>query len=343
MADLTVAIIGLGRLGASVGLALKAYNAQPDAANHFTVVGADLLTGQLDEAKDLGAIDKSVRFPADAAAGADLIVLAPGYADLKTLYEEMASGLRAGAVLMDLAPLKMPSIEWAKDYLPGDAYLVGVTLTVNPAHLFDGLDDTAHATADLFEGGDGLIMPGPGADSDAVDLVSTLVGFLGAKPRFVDPAEHDGLIASTEGLAALLGVASFYGVSTADGWAEAQRVTNADFGRLTHHLLDTHPDDLRDLLLNNRQNLVFKLDVLLNTLHDLRDALHENDRDTVEEVLVRAEERYATWLRRRSSGDWDAEEIRRESGGASIGGGLMRGVLGGFLADRLGKNNNRKG
>lgn len=342
MAEISVAILGLGRLGASFGLALARYNNAERAKNHFAVVGYDTLPHNRDAAKKLGAVPSATASLTGAVSEKDLVIVAVPYAETRRTFREMAAALRPGAVVLDLAPLKGPSASWAAELFPDEAHLVGVTAVINPALLWDGLDDVHHARADLFDDGDFLLAPAPKAAPDAVELVSQVADLIGAGKHFVDPTEHDGLAAATETLPALLGAAAFRAVSRQRGWAEAQRLGNPNFGRLTHHLLDTHPDDLRDHLLANRENLLHQLDGLLAVLNEYREALAADDPDAVEAALVEDSNRYAAWVGRRANGKWDPL-LNDDGKGNNVMGNLLSGMLGGFLADRIqGKNDREK-
>lgn len=340
MAELHIAVIGLGRVGTSIGLALQAYNDKPDSSNHFTVVGNDPVGSAERTAEKIGAIAETARTPADAAANKDLVVIASSYSEVRGIFQNIGSSLKPGAVVLDLSPLKLPSMEWAKAHWPAEAHLVGGTAVINPIYLWDGLDDGEHARADLFEDGSMLLAPSPSAAPDAVELVSQFSNIIGCDVHFLDPAEHDGLAAATEGIPALLGVGFFRALAGGKSWPEIQRLTNPAFGRTTHRLMDTHPDALRDLLLNNRDNTIRQLDNVIASLQSLREVLAENDFDAVEATLVDAENRYGNWLKRRSSGKWD-DMLDDEK--PSMTGSFLSGMLGGFLADRLrGKNKDDK-
>jgi prephenate dehydrogenase len=334
MATVSVSILGMGRVGASVALALRRYSARKDAQHTFAVTCADMRPGIREDAAKVG-IDKVERDLFDAVRGRDVVVMALPYADVQTAYKEIGAQLRSGAVLLDYSPLKMPSLEWAKKHLTGGAHLVGIAPILNPAYLFDELDDTLHAHADLFDKGNMLLMPGASVAREAVELASDFCSLLGASPHFFDPAEYDSLVAVTEGLPAALGVAVFHMLMGSAGWADTQRVTNPSFGRLTHHLYDTHPDDLRDLFLNNRDALARKLDETITHLQDLRNALIRDDRAAIEAMLISASEEYSGWVNRRHSARWDEAESN-SSQTPSMGGMVMGGLMGGFLSKRFG-------
>jgi prephenate dehydrogenase len=331
MSKITVTIAGLGRVGASLGLALKRYNARPDARHQFEITGVEYRPGVLKDLEKLDAVDRTTRSLADAARDRDIVVLALPYAEVRRAYRDCAASIRPGGVVLDLSPLKLPSAAWAAEYLPPQAHQVGATPVLNAQYLFDGVDDTSYAAADLFDKGTMLLMPAPNCVPDAVELASDFSTLIGASVRFMDPAEHDSLAGAVHGLPALLGVALFRMAAGSPGWDDIQRMTNPDFGRVTHHLFDTHPDDLRDLWLNNRDSLVRHTDSLIETLQQFRDVLAADDRDAVEAALVDAADRYTGWLSRRVSGKWDQEDAPRASSTES----LMSGLMGGYLAKRL--------
>lgn len=338
MANVSVGILGFGRIGASIALALKRYNERKDAQHKFEVVCADLRAGIREDAlknKIVPAIDRDLFA---TARGRDIVVLALPYADTPSAYKEIGTELRNGAVVLDTSPLKLPSLEWAKKHLNPDVHMVGVAPILNPKYLFDGLDDTLHAQADLFDKGNMLLMPGPSCVKEAVELAADFSTIIGSTPHFFDPAEHDSLVAMTDGLPALLGLVSFYSMSKTAGWGDAQRLTNPSFGRLTRHLYDTHPDDLRDNWLHNRDNMLRQLDSLIGSLQDFRSILAQNDRDALEAALSEAGETYSAWINRRSSGKWDEDQGTEPT--TSIGSSMMTGLFGGYLTKRLqgGKN-----
>jgi len=342
MANVTVAVLGLGRIGTSVALALKRYNERKDARHVFEVTCADMRTGVREDAAKMGLGDKLERDLFTAAAKRDIIVLALPLADVQDAYKSIAPDLRAGAVILDMSVLKQQSLEWADKYLSKEVHMVGMTPIINPKYLHDGLDDTLHAAADLFDKGSMLMMPTPRSAKEAVELATDFAGLLGATPHFYDPAEHDGIIGLTEGLPALIALASFYMASQSSGWSDVQRVTNPAFGRLTHHLYDTHPDDLRDLLLQNRESVIRHTDEFSGLLQSFRNLIAKNDQDAIEAALGQAADDYNAWINKRSSGKWD--DGREEVSGSSFAGNMMSGLMGGFLANRFkgDKNGNDK-
>lgn len=338
MAGVSVGILGVGRVGASVALALKRYNASKEARHAFEFVAADSRAGVREEAQKLEIAPRIERNLFAAAEDKDIVLLALPYAEVKVAYEVIGPQLRPGTVVLDTSPLKQPSLEWAKQYLPEEVHMVGITPVFNPKHLFDGIDDTEHASEDLFDKGTMLLMPSVNCIKDAVELAADFSTLVGATPHFLDPAEHDGLIAMTEGLPALLGVAMFYLMHRSSGWGDTQRLTNPAFGLLTHHLYDTHPDDLRDAWLNNRDNLLRSLDELTATLRSFRELLAANDQAALEAALIQASDEYSQWINRRHNARWDEDKAAGQV--PSMGQMMFGGIMGNRLGKRLRRDEN---
>ena len=331
-ATIKVGILGLGRIGASVGLALKRYNASKDARQQFVTVGYAANSAQTQALKTVNSVDKIARSIEEAAYEQDIVVMALPYHDVQPAYQIIGKGLRPGAVLLDASPLKLPSQEWAAKYMNEEAHMVGVAPIVNPKYLFDGTDDAEHAAADMFDKGSFMLMANAKSEKDAVELASDFGELLGMTPLFGDPVEYDVWAAASEGLPAVLGLAAFYTLHRRDGWNDVRKVGNPAFGRLTHQLYDQNPDDLRDLMVNNRENLIRQIDATTETLGILRRLLAENDRMALEEVLIQSAETYVTWVLHRQDGQWDKLESTASTSKSEM---LMSGLFGTYLSKRM--------
>lgn len=336
MAEISIAILGLGRVGTSAGLALKRYSSKPDAAHRFTVTGYSSVGAHLKAAQRLNAVHDTSRNVGQAVQGRDIVLLTMPYAEVEAVYQYIAQDLRPGSVIIDCSPLKEPSLGWAKKYLPPEVHMIGATPILNPAYLFEGTDDPERATPDLFENGKWLIVPGLTAIPEAIDLGRDLAAILGAKSQFIDPGENDSLIAATENLPALLGLAYYLMLEKSQGWDDLQKLTNPAFGMLTRHLFDTHPDDLRDQWMQNRANLVRYTDDLITVLRSLRQALATNDDSTIEGAAAESAGSYEAWYNRRLKDKWEAEPKPVETPD------IMSTLFGGTIASKFRGNRDKK-
>lgn len=331
MANLSVAILGLNRIGASVGLALKRYM-DDGGSNTFTINGFDINAKTVDKARQMGAIDSGKRKVFEAVTGCDIVVVCVSYEEVRSIFKAIAPDVRDGAVILDASPLKQPSMKWAEDYFTAEQHLIGMTPVANPKYLFSPRDTIDEASDDYFNDSAILLTPSVSAVKEAVDLAFNFCQILGSKPRFLDPLEHDKLLMQTDGVPKLLGVALFYQLMTRDDWDDVQWFTNPAFGALTRPLFDMHPDAMRDMLLNENEVMARSLDDMIDVLQQFRNMLRENDRQTIEAILSEASEAYEQWVNHRYRADWDAESKQPE---VRESGGVMRSLLGGKLTDRF--------
>ena len=310
MAEVTVAILGLERLGASFGLAFKRYMEQKDARHSFFIIGTDRRGFNGKHAKRIGAVDKVTANPLDAVAKAQIVLMTEHYNRVQELYEAVGPKLKPGTVVLDASPLIGPSIRWAAAALPADpevaAYMVGIAPVLNPAVLYQADNEVEAARADLFDKGTIILAPAPDCPAEAVELAAEVTRIVGAKTHFMDPAEYDGLAAAMEGLPAALALGLFRMLTHSRGWGDMQRLANPAFGLMTSQLRYQHPDSLWALLHYNRENTVRHLDALIETLIAMRDSLYDDEAGlAIEAVAAEAGAQYEEWERRRMANRWD--------------------------------------
>ncbi len=324
--EVRVGIVGLGRVGASIALALRRHNRNPKAKYNFLIQGYDRQQGTKEALKEYEAADiLNARSPQRAAREADLVILAQPYHEIEASLRDIAGTLREGAVVLDLSLLQLPAAEWAERQLGKGVYHVGGRPMVSARLLFAGLEETRYADEALFDGASFYLMPAADCAAEAIELTSNFTRILGARPTFIDVAEYDALVSATELLPSVLGVVSFHALASARGWNDTQRLTNTAFALLTHHLLDEHPDAMAASWLANQESLTRHLDSLMQVLLQLRDLLRSEDRDGVEALLSLAAERYETWINQRHSGQFDP--VERGQSAAMSAGGMMRNLF----------------
>lgn len=317
----TVTIVGMGRTGISIARALKA------VAAGLTIVGHDRVRELAEEAKSLGAIDRAEWNLVNAAAAADILVLAVPLAELSNTLMVIGEEVQPHALVLDLAPLKGQGLRWAKQYLKRGHY-VGVVPVLAAAHLDDGRDEAGATTADLFRNSIFGLMPSPSADPQAVDTAVTFGRLLGATPYFVDPLEYDNLAQGVETLPGLAAAALFGAVRKATGWRDMLRFANSPFALGTQPL--QQGADLTVLALNDKAATLRWLDALLEELSALRRLIREGDADLIDATLGDLLAQRHRWLRERAENEW-AEGVEMPIERPSISEQFLGGWLGGKI------------
>jgi prephenate dehydrogenase len=297
---LQVAIVGLGLIGASAGLALRRYQ------DRVTVIGHDRDPEVAGRAKKMGAVDRSEWNLISTIASADRILLALPLDELKDTLEAMAGELKSGCVVVDTADVKVPVIAWAKQYLPPDVHFVGghpIVMSDKP--------DTDGARADLFDKRLFCLTPDPQANDTAVRLAADIADALGALPYFVDPYEHDGMAAAVEQLPAVLAGAFMSITSGSAGWPDMRKLAGTQFYAGTA-LTATTGRQVAVAAAANKENVARWLDALIAELGEWRDRVAEDDVDglaaTIDQGLIAGQR----WLSAQARGSWDEDELPQQ-------------------------------
>ncbi len=262
-----VAIIGLGLIGGSIGLALQRANAAK------RIVGYDPGEGVTDSARKIGAIVQSYTALSDAIHGSDLVILATPVGAIRALLQEIAPALSPETVVTDVASTKAQVIIWAEEFLPAHAAFVG-------GHPMAGkeVSGVAAADPDLFRHRIYCLTPTPRTRPDAVSKVCTLIEILGARVRFLEAAEHDGQVAAVSHLPFLASVALVNTVTQDSAWSDAALLASSGF-RDASRLAAGNPEMYRDICLTNSSSIVRRLDDYIAQLQTLRESVAAHDRD----------------------------------------------------------------
>lgn len=319
MAKSRIAIIGLGLIGGSMGLALK------KAKVDVELVGHDKDSNVAGRAQKRGAVDRTDWNLHGACDGASLVILALPLAGVKEALTALASSLPAGVIVTDTATTKAPVMEWAKP-LPSGVQFIGGNPALSPrrATPTHGIDA---ADPDLFQDAAYALTASTTASSAAIETMANFVSLLGAKPLFIDAAEHDGLTAGVQHLPAVLATALASATIQSQGWRELGKLAGADFATAT----SLAPQDAKtasEQFLAHREDLVRWIDTVQARLGELRGTIERGDAEALQALVTRLTEERDRWL----SGS-QQEEGATKVDWQSAQGGIGRLFLGG-LADR---------
>jgi prephenate dehydrogenase len=187
----TVAIVGVGLIGGSLGLGLR------ERFLAERVIGLDHDPATLDAARGLGVIDEAQLTAGPWLAEADLVVLATPVQTLVPLGRSILPYLRPDTIVTDVGSVKREVVEG----LRGARFVGGHPMTGSERI------GVLHADAALIENAVWVLTPDGQSDPEAVDRVQDLVEHLGGRPLRVGPVEHDRLVAAVSHLPYLAAVA----------------------------------------------------------------------------------------------------------------------------------------
>jgi prephenate dehydrogenase len=298
-----ITIIGLGQIGASVGLALA------DHKETIRRVGHDRKQENARRAEKLGALDKIEINLHAAVRGADLVLLSLPLDQIRETMSMIALDLKDGAVVMDTAPVKETVAAWAGELLPGGRHYVGLTPVINPAYLHEAEYGLLAAHGDLFHKGLIAIVTPARTNSEAIKLAADLTRLLGASPLFADPLEIDSLMAATHLVPQLLAAALLNATIDQPGWREARKLAGRAYAEATGPIVQLGDiPSLQASILLNHDNVVRIMDSVIAALQNIRNDINSEDKASLEERLGRARQGRETWWNQRQVADWASSD-----------------------------------
>jgi prephenate dehydrogenase len=258
----TVAIAGVGLIGGSIGLALRARRAGS------IVVGLGRDRARLGQALDLGAIDRATTNPAEAYAEADVVVVCTPVTRVARDVSEAARLAPTDALITDAGSTKALIVAEVE----GDPSSTARRAFVG-AHPIAGSEKkgAAHARGDLFEGRACVLTPTPMTDPDRLERARAFWSSLGCVITEMSPAEHDRALALTSHLPHAVAAALAVAVPiellplAAGAYRDGTRVAGSD------------ADLWAGIFLANRSHLIDALTEFDLSLNRFRDALRDDD------------------------------------------------------------------
>ena len=273
----TVAIIGVGLIGGSIGLALRRKRLAK------TIVGIGRRRSSLSKALEFGCVTKTSTSIARGVAGADLVIVSTPVEQIAQLVAEAAACAGENTVLTDAGSTKAAIVHAAESAMlalenseAGGPQFVG-------SHPIAGSEKTGAEAArhNLFRGRVTVITPTERSDPAAVETVEAFWQAIGSRVVRLSPDEHDSLLARTSHLPHL--IASSLSAATpangdalsltGPGWADTTRIAAGD------------PELWRQIFLANRGHTLSALADFERVLKSWRAALESADGPLLLELL----------------------------------------------------------
>jgi prephenate dehydrogenase len=283
--DARVAIVGLGLMGGSLGLALSRGGACRE------VVGVARRPETVHEALAAGAAQRATTDLAEGVAGADVIVLATPVRTILRQIRQLAALPLAPCLVLDLGSTKGEIVS-AMEALPPQAQPVG-------AHPMCGKETTGLAVAEptLYHGAPWVLVPLPRTSPHALALARELAEAAGARPLVLDAARHDRLVAAISHLPYMLAVALVLAAAEAGAKDSAVWELAASGFRDTSRLAASDVTMMLDILLTNRAAVGDALRRASAQLGQLADLIAAGDEETLRARLGAAHDQRAPMFR----------------------------------------------
>ncbi len=272
----SVAIIGLGLLGGSIGLAVSEH------APEITTFGYDADPAVRDAARKR-CLTSQVCDSAEAAVrSADLVILCVPVGAMASAAEALAGAVKPDAIISDVGSSKTSVLADLAAALPGH--------TIIPAHPVAGTEQSGPEAgfASLFTNRWCILTPPDGADAAALEALTGFWTKLGARIEIMDAEHHDLVLAVTSHIPHLI---AFTIVGTASDLEEVTRgevikYSAGGFRDFTR-IAASDPVMWRDVFLNNKAAVLEMLGRFSEDLTALQRAIRSGDGETLEELFSR--------------------------------------------------------
>jgi len=266
-----VAIVGVGLIGGSIGLALRQRNLAEN------VIGIGRRQVSLRIARRVGAITHTTIDLAKGVAQAELVIVCTSVGQIVGHVLEAARNCPEGALITDVGSTKQRIVAGLDARLPRGCRFLG-------GHPIAGGEKTGanYARAEIFDGRITVLTPTKNTRAEDYDLLEAFWQSLGSVVVQMTPEEHDQALAVTSHLphsaaAALANtVPESYFRLAGTGLLDSARLASGD------------PELWRQILLQNRENVLTALEQYVGQLKILHTALGNSDEAGLERFLTRA-------------------------------------------------------
>lgn len=230
-----------------------------------------------------GAVDEACATAAEAARGADLVVIALPVRVVPDAARELAPDLAPGTVVTDVGSTKAALASRVETVLPPGVPFVG-------GHPIAGTEESGFTAsfAGLYRGARCLLTPGATSTPEAVATVRGLWESVGMRVEEMDAATHDRILAVVSHLPHVVAYALVNAAAQADAALPGLlSYTGGGFRDFTR-IAASHPAMWRDICLDNRDEVLRALDEFLAEAGRLRSLISAGDGAGLEKAFTAA-------------------------------------------------------
>ena len=272
-----LALIGFGLIGGSIARAARAQGLAGE------IVATARSAKSRARVQELGVIDRVDDSNAEAAEGADLVILCIPVGACGPAAEEISAHLKPGAIISDVGSVKNSVVRDMAPFLPPNVHFV-------PAHPVAGTEHSGPDSgfAELFINRWCILTPPEGTDPTAVEKLNAFWSALGARVEIMTPEHHDLVLAITSHLPHLIaytivGTANEFGQVTSSEVIKFSAGGFRDFTRIAA----SDPTMWRDIFLANKDAVLEMLGTFNEDLSKLTRAIRRGDGEALFQHFAR--------------------------------------------------------
>ena len=279
MSRIRVAILGLGLIGGSLGLALRQAGSQQVEVTGFARRAA---TGEL--ALQMGAVDNLADTPQAAVQDADFVFLCTPVLQMLPMAEVVLPVMKPGAVLTDVGSTKGWFVQKIRSLLPQHIHYIG-------GHPMAGRERSGMeaAQADLFRDKWFIFTPLPDTPPELMHRLRQLVQLTGAKTAELDEQTHDQITAVISHVPHVVAAGLVQLLRKQNDPVQTARFIGGGF-RDTTRIASSDADMWADICMTNGENIAAELDATVNLLGNVATMIRAGDRQGVHDYFTQAKQ-----------------------------------------------------
>lgn len=278
---LKLAIIGVGLIGGSLGLALK-----DRLGDDIRITGLCRTQKSMDKAVELGAVDFASPDIEKVVAGADVVFLSTPVLQMMPVVVQMLPYLKKGAIITDAGSTKQFIWNQLKEHLPDDIYYIA-------GHPMTGREKSGVEAAgkELFMNKCYVIVEDTGAPKEAHDLICDMVRVTGANLTTLDIAKHDRCASVISHIPHVAAAALVTLLNRSHGDKEACLKLAGGGFKDTTRIASSNSDMWADICMTNQAAITNHLKLLQGIIAEVIVAIESGDRQAVHDYFADAKER----------------------------------------------------
>ena len=279
-----LALIGCGLMGGSFALALR----QAGLVAHVAGFSASDATRQ--KALRLGVLDSACASAAEAAQGADLVLVAVPVRATETTLRAIDPVLSPHALVMDVGSTKGDVVAAARTALQGHLPCFV------PAHPIAGKEVAGieHADAALYRDRQVILTPLPETPTERVLLAHRVWQAVGSRVLELSPEAHDASFAAVSHLPHLAAFALVNAVARQPHGAQHLSMAGPGF-RDFSRIAASDACVWRDILLANRDEVLHQSTLMREALHEFETAMRSGDAERLQALISEASQTRGRW------------------------------------------------
>ena len=282
---MNVAIIGLGLLGASLGMALRGRNIHR--------IGWARRRQIRQAAIAQNVVDETFETAQEAVKNADITILALPIPQILEYMSLLGKELKTGSVLTDLGSIKHEIMLHSENTVSNGAVYIG-------SHPMAGTEKSGFHAAfpTLYENADVFVTPADNASEEQIQMIFDFWSCIGSHPSVINSKHHDAIVARTSHVLHVLASALATGILDArDSETELELFRGCATGfRDTCRIASSNPQMWREIVEHNRESVLDALNEFDLVYNKFKQEIESGNFDAFERDFAHGKHLRDRWI-----------------------------------------------